>query len=136
MNKKLNFEMKNIFQQNNRTSNNRNNVSNQKVIRYKNELELNEMKDELMSSQYWHEVKGYYDLEEDLQLGIVLQSKNSDTKTIDASDICEELVRNHGANGSKFSSGRYKITPDICLYLEYLVEKDKLKFVDKVNGVD
>ncbi|GGA80526.1 DUF3895 domain-containing protein [Ornithinibacillus halotolerans] len=53
-----------------------------------------------------------------------------------ASDVCKDLIENHGASTERFSSGRYKIFPDVCTLLENLVSEGILEFIEKRDVVD
>lgn len=53
-----------------------------------------------------------------------------------ASEVCANLVHHHGAPEEIYSSGRYKIFPHVCKFLESLTEKEVLKFVGKQSNMD
>ncbi|WP_391207754.1 competence protein CoiA family protein [Psychrobacillus sp. L4] len=48
-----------------------------------------------------------------------------------ATEVCEFLVLKCGASSDSFSTGRYKIYPEVCAYLEILVGEHILKLENK-----
>jgi len=97
---------------------------------------LSNEKINLMNSSYWKEIQGCTDLKENLQLGVILFLNKYKNKEVLASDITESLVKYHGADRDRFSTGKYKIYPYVCMFLEHLVDLDKLLFVKKIGQRD
>lgn len=53
-----------------------------------------------------------------------------------ASNLCEYLVKYHGASSQRFSSGKLKIFPDVCMELKSLEGSGQLELVGKTNALD
>ncbi|MBT2218606.1 DUF3895 domain-containing protein [Virgibacillus dakarensis] len=75
-------------------------------------------------------------LDDQLQEGVMLYLTNLEQSYVTASEICEELIQFHGAPNDTFSSGRYKVFPHVCSYLESLCEKGILEFMGKRGAID
>ena len=76
------------------------------------------------------------DLHEDYQLAIMFFLHELSDPQFMASEVCANLVHHHGAPEEIYSSGRYKIFPHVCKFLESLTEKEVLKFVGKQSNMD
>lgn len=74
-----------------------------------------------------------FNLKESYQLGIMVYLYDLSSQKFRTSDVCEHLVKYHGANSSRFSSGKYKIFPDVCMFLEHLESKGIIDLI-KVKG--
>ncbi|MGY0691851.1 DUF3895 domain-containing protein [Virgibacillus sp. FSP13] len=75
-------------------------------------------------------------LEQKLQLAVMVFLESLTEPQFFASEVCEELVTIHAAPGDTFSSGKYKIFPHVCSFLENLTEQGILAFVGKQGAVD
>src|SRR5690625_28421 len=76
------------------------------------------------------------ELQEDYQLGIIVFLQELTVFQFWASEVCADLVTNHSAPKDTYSSGTYKIFPNVCKFLESLTEKGLLKFVEKQSNMD
>src|SRR5690625_5032176 len=76
------------------------------------------------------------DLQKDYQLAIMVFLQELSDSQFMASEVCADLVHNHGAPKGTYSSGRYKIFPNVCKFLESLTDKGVLKFVEKQSKMD
>lgn len=81
-------------------------------------------------------VDKHVELQEEFQLAIMVYLQELTTARFSASEVCTDLVINHGAPKDRYSSGRYAIFPDVCRYLEALTEKGMLKFIEKKWNMD
>lgn len=95
------------------------------------------LKAEAMSkSAWWLSVRCDTGLEEDLQLGIIVYIKELGSTSFTASSACEYIVTYHNASSSTFSSGTYKVFPDVCMFLDELVMVGRLQHEKKIAGQD
>ncbi|MRG85938.1 DUF3895 domain-containing protein [Salinibacillus xinjiangensis] len=86
---------------------------------------------EKMGAAISHEIP----LDQHLQLGVLVYLDLLRTSQFSANDVCEDLIKNHGASQETYSSGRLLIFPKVCMYLEFLVSRGKLELVEK-QGVE
>lgn len=97
------------------------------------ELSFLKEKMNVMNSTLWQETLGSTDLNENLQLGVISYLTNAQEDEVLASDITESLVKYYEADKDVYSTGKYKIYPFVCMFLEYLVDLNKLELI-KTNG--
>lgn len=71
-----------------------------------------------------------------LEVGTMVYLEGLKGPNFKASELCEDLATYHGASKERFSSGKLKIFPEVCSYLEHLVEKGVLQFVEKYSDLD
>lgn len=74
-------------------------------------------------------------LEEKLQLGVVVYLNNLKKLRFQATEVCLELIDVHGDSSESYSSGKPRIFPFVCMYLEYLSKQGLIYLVEK-QGVD
>lgn len=77
-----------------------------------------------------------FDLYEHLQTGIIIYLQEANSFLFAASNVCEYLMDYHDASNHTYSSGTYKIFPDVCEFLEELTKEGVLKLVEKKTNLD
>lgn len=78
--------------------------------------------------------KGLFPLLDESLQNIILDYVQSKS-IISASDLSRYLVNECGAPSETFSTGRFKIYPDVCKFLDYLVEQGIIQLLRK-DGVN
>ncbi len=58
------------------------------------------------------------------------------TDKISTRELCETLIEQFKAPKERFSSGKPKIYPTVCIFLESLVQNGQLEFVQEVDRGD
>lgn len=79
-----------------------------------------------------------FDLELDpaLQAGIMIYLEDLNRTQFLASEVCQYLIDYHGASNEKYSSGTFKIFPQVCLFLENLTKNEEIVFLGRKRGID
>lgn len=65
-------------------------------------------------------IKADCSLAEDVKGAVLLYMKKSETDQLSAREITANLVEEHGVDPERFSTGKYKFYPKVCLFLERL----------------
>lgn len=76
------------------------------------------------------------ELSPELQAGVIIFLEDLQRAQFLISEVCEYLISYHGASNERFSSGTFKITPYVGMFLEQLVASGSLTFIGRQNGVD
>ncbi|MGN7299757.1 DUF3895 domain-containing protein [Ferdinandcohnia sp. SAFN-114] len=62
---------------------------------------------------------------------VIITSYIKKQDTVSAKALCQFLINNHNASNVRFTTGRYKIYPDVILFLDHLVSENVLKVASK-----
>ena len=104
-------------------------------IQQRKREEIASRKQEISEEMGWLK-DTHQNLDKPLQLGVMVYLESLNTTYFRASEVCKDLVEYHHAPNDSYSSGRLTIFPDVCLFLEYLVQQGILEFMRKQDGVD
>ena len=58
------------------------------------------------------------------------------TGTSSAREVCEELINNHEVPKDRYPTGKPKIYPLVCIFLDSLVLKGELEFINEDERTD
>lgn len=58
------------------------------------------------------------------------------TDKISTRELCENLIEQYKAPKERFSSGKPKIYPTVCIFLETLAQNGQLEFIHEVDRED
>lgn len=87
-------------------------------------------------SDWWNQLKSTSPLDENLKIATIVYCMQKTDNQVLASHVCECLVTEHHASEKKYSSGTYEIFPLVCMFLEELAGLGRIRFMQKVNGLD
>lgn len=76
-------------------------------------------------------IKSNIQLDAKLQLGVLVYIDSLNGTEFRAADVCNDLVKNHGAPKKTYSTGTLRIYPHVCLFLDALVKDGKLELSDE-----
>ncbi|MDC3417594.1 DUF3895 domain-containing protein [Aquibacillus salsiterrae] len=75
-------------------------------------------------------------LEQELQLGVFVYLDNLTSPIFKASDLCEDLIKYHGATKERYSSGTPVIYANVCIFLKHLEAQGLVELVEKQGVKD
>lgn len=93
--------------------------------------DLQAQKESLLASEWWEFSKSTTGLIEELQLMIVIYIKHFPINEFEVNALCETLVTDYGAPNDTFATGRYKMYPEVVMFLDDLVNLGKLQLKEK-----
>jgi hypothetical protein len=74
-------------------------------------------------------------LEDNLQYGVLVFLNMLKKTLFSAIEVCEDLIKNHDGLGETYISGKFKIYPNVCMFLKYLEQHGSIELVEK-QGTD